>query len=59
MNKTFNTTYRKTLVPYITKVRLMVKQIYLPGHFKHLFRTVRFTNVYSDKLSIAFANLRV
>ena len=47
------------MVPYITKVRLMVKQIYLPGHFKHLFRTVRFTNVYSDKLSIAFANLRV
>ncbi|HUH25828.1 MAG TPA: hypothetical protein VLY87_04330 [Flavobacterium sp.] len=58
MNKNFNIHTKKVHLPENANVKLLQKQS-LPLYLKQLYRAVRFTNVYSEKLSIAFANLRV
>jgi|GEM_PF-6723041 len=50
---------QKAMLPFVKNGKPAVKQLNLSFYLKQLYRAVRFTNVYSEKLSIAFANLRV
>jgi len=59
VNKNFNIHSKKVYLPATAKSKLFVKRLNVPLYLKQLYRAVRFTNVYSEKLSIAFANIRV
>jgi len=59
VNKIFNIHSKKVYFSATTKPRLSFKRLNLPLRLRLLYSAVRFTNVYSEKLPIAFANIRV
>lgn len=57
-NRKFNIESRQNKAPhFMLVVKAIQADLYL--HLKDIFILARITNIYSDKLSIAFANIRV